>query len=236
MYVCVSQWKEEPDKWEARQATPAILRVSSSKHNPKKITTRVRGPFHQSITAILTEEKREEKQFTKPTHVCVFVVVPSGFCNAGTHNCHQHATCTPLPSGFNCKCKPGFQGDGRNCKSMFLLPFVRFQGETVIGWSRVKKTPVVWRLEPSPLSDAFWRRAVLAFEAPYHHRLSFCFFNLKVKCLKRIAPKPCTRQAASLLFFLFFKYSFQRCAWLLLVSGWVICSKYACLRCPATLL
>ena len=27
--------------------------------------------FHQSISAILTEEKREEKQFTEPTHVAV---------------------------------------------------------------------------------------------------------------------------------------------------------------------
>ena len=64
-----------PDEWQARQATPAILQVSSSKHNAKKITTRERGPFHQSITAILTEEKREEKQFTKPTHVAVYLCV-----------------------------------------------------------------------------------------------------------------------------------------------------------------
>ena len=70
--VCVSQWKKVPDERQARQATPAILQVSSSKHNAKKIT-RVRGPFHQSITAILTEEKREEKQFTKPTHVAVYL-------------------------------------------------------------------------------------------------------------------------------------------------------------------
>ena len=47
--------------------------LSSSKHNAKKITTRVRGPFHQLITAVLTEEKREEKQFTKPTHVAVYL-------------------------------------------------------------------------------------------------------------------------------------------------------------------
>ena len=71
--VCVSQWKKVPDEWQARQATPAILQVSSSKHNAKKIATGVRGPFHQSITAILTEEKREEKQFTKPTHVAVYL-------------------------------------------------------------------------------------------------------------------------------------------------------------------
>ena len=37
--VCVSQWKKVPDEWQARQATPAILQVSSSKHNAKKITT-----------------------------------------------------------------------------------------------------------------------------------------------------------------------------------------------------
>ena len=74
--MCVSQRKKVPDEWQARhvQVTPAILQVSSSKHNGKKITTRVRGPFHQSIAAILTEEKkREEKQFTKPTHVAVYL-------------------------------------------------------------------------------------------------------------------------------------------------------------------
>ena len=78
MCVCVSQWKKVPDEWQARQATPAILQLSSSKHNAKKITTRVRGPFHQSITAILTGEKREEKQFTKPTCVSVSVSVSVG--------------------------------------------------------------------------------------------------------------------------------------------------------------
>ena len=46
------------------------LQVSSCKHNAKKNTTRVRGPFHQSITNILT---KKEKQFTKPTHVAVYL-------------------------------------------------------------------------------------------------------------------------------------------------------------------
>ena len=55
-----------PDEWQARQTIPAIFQVSSSMHNAKKITTRAGGPFHQSITAILTEEKRE---------VCVCVCV-----------------------------------------------------------------------------------------------------------------------------------------------------------------
>ena len=39
--VCVSQWKKVPDEWQARQATPAILQVSSSKQNAKNITTSV---------------------------------------------------------------------------------------------------------------------------------------------------------------------------------------------------
>ena len=81
MNVCVCHnEKKVPDVWQARQATPAILQVSSSKHNAKKITTRVRGPFHQSITAILTEEKREEKQFTKPTHVAVYLLRDLDVC------------------------------------------------------------------------------------------------------------------------------------------------------------
>ena len=62
-----------PDEWQARQAILAILRVSSSKHTAKKITARARCPFHQSITAILTEEKGEKKHFTKPTHVAVYL-------------------------------------------------------------------------------------------------------------------------------------------------------------------
>ena len=79
--ACVSQWKKVPDEWQARQATPAILQVSSSMHNAKKITTRERGPFHQSITAILTEEKREEKQLLN-LHMllCVCLCVEGGDC------------------------------------------------------------------------------------------------------------------------------------------------------------
>ena len=65
--------KKVPDEWQARQAIPAILQVSSRKDNAKKIATREKGPFHQSITAILSEEKREEKQFTKTYKINVEV-------------------------------------------------------------------------------------------------------------------------------------------------------------------
>ena len=72
--VRVTMNKKGPDEWQARQLILAILQVSSSKHNAKKIT-RVRGPFYQLITAILAEEKREEKQFTKSAqcHVAVYL-------------------------------------------------------------------------------------------------------------------------------------------------------------------
>ena len=54
---------------QARQATPAkaaILQVSSSKHNAKKTTTRVRGPFHQPSL-----QKEKEKRSSLPVCVCV---------------------------------------------------------------------------------------------------------------------------------------------------------------------
>ena len=58
--VCHNE-KKLPDEWQARQATPAILQVSSSKHNAKKITTRERGPFHQSITAMCVCERKDNR-------------------------------------------------------------------------------------------------------------------------------------------------------------------------------
>ena len=71
--VCVSQWKKKvPDELQVQQAIPAILQVISSKHNANKNTTRGRGPFHQSITVILTGEKREA--VTNPTHVAVYLI------------------------------------------------------------------------------------------------------------------------------------------------------------------
>ena len=81
--VCHNE-KKVPDEWQAPQAIPAILQVSSSKHNAKKIATRVRGPFHQSITAILTEEKRcvcvaSEFFFSRSLYLCCLVILHSSF-------------------------------------------------------------------------------------------------------------------------------------------------------------
>ena len=70
--VCVTM-KKVPGEWQARQAIPAILQVSSSKHNAKNITTRVRGPFHQLITSIITEKKKRREAVYKPTYVAVYL-------------------------------------------------------------------------------------------------------------------------------------------------------------------
>ena len=77
MCVCVfHNEKRVPDEWQARQATQAILHVSSSKHNAKKITTRVRGPFHQSIVCVCVRAC---------ARVCVCVCVCVCACACGVH-------------------------------------------------------------------------------------------------------------------------------------------------------
>ena len=63
--VCVSQWKKVPDELQARQATPAILQVSSRKHNARKVTTRVKGPFHYRAL-----HKNSDKLFLTITACC----------------------------------------------------------------------------------------------------------------------------------------------------------------------
>ncbi|XP_059150899.1 signal peptide, CUB and EGF-like domain-containing protein 1 isoform X2 [Physella acuta] len=37
-------------------------------------------------------------------------------CEQGTHTCHQDAICVRTRKSYRCKCKPGFNGDGKVCK------------------------------------------------------------------------------------------------------------------------
>ena len=36
-------------------------------------------------------------------------------CLSGENNCHENAHCFDEPTGFQCKCKEGYEGDGISC-------------------------------------------------------------------------------------------------------------------------
>ena len=37
-------------------------------------------------------------------------------CLTGAHNCSSDAACNNTKGAFYCTCRPGFTGDGQNCK------------------------------------------------------------------------------------------------------------------------
>ena len=39
----------------------------------------------------------------------------------GNHACHVNASCMNTNGSYLCECKPGFNGNGQNCKGEFNL-------------------------------------------------------------------------------------------------------------------
>ena len=42
-------------------------------------------------------------------------------CNSGLDNCNTNAKCTNTIGSFDCHCKDGFVGDGKNCTSKYMI-------------------------------------------------------------------------------------------------------------------
>ena len=47
-------------------------------------------------------------------------------CNNGSHDCHSNSTCINTAGYFECKCKDGYIGDGRNCTGRDQLKHIVF--------------------------------------------------------------------------------------------------------------
>ena len=50
-------------------------------------------------------------------------------CSSGSHDCHQNATCVNTAGHYDCICKPGLSGNGRNCsgEATIFISFVKRQ-------------------------------------------------------------------------------------------------------------
>ena len=42
-------------------------------------------------------------------------------CTNDTHDCHLMAVCNNTEGSYNCSCKEGYTGDGRNCTGKFRI-------------------------------------------------------------------------------------------------------------------
>ena len=40
-------------------------------------------------------------------------------CAGEAHNCSSNAVCNNTKGSYNCTCKPGYEGDGNNCKGNY---------------------------------------------------------------------------------------------------------------------
>ena len=60
-------------------------------------------------------------------------------CEKKTHNCHPLATCVNEPGSYSCKCRPGYVGNGYNCR----YPTPRSCSEIRSSVSRVSRNYVI---------------------------------------------------------------------------------------------
>ena len=70
------------------------------------------------MTAMLTSFAVTQEQKLKLRPRIVFLDVDE--CSSGRHNCSTKAVCTNTEGSYNCTCKEGYTGDGRNCSGELM--------------------------------------------------------------------------------------------------------------------
>ena len=48
-------------------------------------------------------------------------------CDDGTDDCHVNGNCLNNPGSFSCECKDGYSGSGRDCSSLYISKYSKFQ-------------------------------------------------------------------------------------------------------------
>ena len=56
-----------------------------------------------------------------PIYLCIFFCSDINECVRGLHKCSSNAFCNDTKGSYNCTCKHGFTGNGRECKGSCLI-------------------------------------------------------------------------------------------------------------------
>ena len=56
------------------------------------------------------------KNRVPPKQTNCWIILDVDECTVPSHDCHMNADCNNTVGNFNCTCKSGFTGDGKNCE------------------------------------------------------------------------------------------------------------------------
>ena len=85
------------------------------------ICARVKNIFYSIICSFATILKLLDLLF--PRFLSVTRRSDIDECSSGSHDCHQNATCVNTAGHYDCICKPGLTGNGRNCSGEAIIFF-----------------------------------------------------------------------------------------------------------------
>ena len=85
------------------------------------ICARVKNTFYSIICSFASILKLLDLLF--PCFLSVTRRSDIDECSSGSHDCHQNATCVNTAGHYDCICKPGLTGNGRNCSGETIFFF-----------------------------------------------------------------------------------------------------------------